>query len=95
MSITEALKKTIDDLRLEERAEVISEDIDRLTSETLQKVGSYVATREEHINGLIDKVAATLDGRTEGRFAGEIGKVTDVAHRSVARLADQGPDTPA
>jgi hypothetical protein len=95
MSITETLKKTIDDLRIEERAEVLSQDIDRLTAETWEKVGSYVSSREEHINGLIDKVAATLDSRTEGRFAGEIGKVSDVAHRSVARLAEQGPGTPA
>ncbi len=91
MSITEQLKKAIDDLRIDERVETLSQEGARVYTQTLESVGGYVSSREEDINALIDKVADSLDTRTEGRFAGEIGKMTGTAHRGVAKLADQGP----
>ena len=80
MTITETLKKTLDDLQLEQRAEALG-----------QSVGDYVAAREDDISALVDKVATTLDSRTEGRFADEIGKVSATVRSAVARLAEQGP----
>lgn len=91
MSITETLKKTIEDLQLDQRAESLTKDLNGVYSQTLESVGGYVSSREDDITALIDKVASTLDGRTEGRFATEIGKVAGTVHRGVTRLAEQGP----
>ena len=90
MSISENLKKTIDDLQLDERLQALTQDLNGAYAQTLESVGGYVSSREDDITALIGKVAATLDGRTEGRFAGEIGKVADTVQRGVTRLAEQG-----
>ena len=90
MSITETLKKTIDDLQLDERVEALAKDLDGAYAQTLESVGGYVSSREDDITALIDKVAATIDSRTEGRFAGEIGKVVGSVKGGVTRLAEQG-----
>jgi hypothetical protein len=95
MSITETLRKTIDDLRADERVETLVQDLDRITTQALETVGGYVSAREEHINGFVEKVAATLDNRPEGRFADEIGKVTGLVHGGVASLAERGSTDPA
>jgi hypothetical protein len=94
MSIAENLKKTIDDLRIDERVDALAQDLDRVYAQTMQSVGGYVSSREEHINGLIEKVASTLDTRTEGRFSGEITKVAGTVHRGVTKLAAQDDPTP-
>ena len=91
MSITETLKKALDDLQVDQRVETLAQDLDRLSAQALEVVGGYVAAREEQISTLVDKVATTVDSRTEGRFAGEIGKVTGLVQGGVTRLADQGP----
>ena len=90
MSITETLKKTIDDLQLDERVDGLTKDLNGVYSQTLESVGGYVSTREDDITALIGKVAATIDSRTEGRFAGEIEKVAGTVQRGVTRLAEQG-----
>jgi hypothetical protein len=90
MSLTETLKKTIDDLQLDRRVETIAQDLDRISAQALETVGGYVSAREEHISDLVDKVATTLDTRTDGRFAGEIGKVAGLVHDGVTKLAGQG-----
>lgn len=91
MSITETLKKTIDDLHIEQRLAAVSGDLDRVYATTLQSVSGYVAAREDDITALVDKVATTLDTRTEGRYTGEIGKVTETVRRGVTKLVEQGP----
>lgn len=91
MSITETLKRTLEDLQLEDRVETLTQDLDRLSAQALESLGGYVASREGELDALIDKVAGTLDSRTEGRFAGEIGKVAGLAHTGLAKLAGQGP----
>lgn len=91
MSITETLKKTIDDLQLDQRAEALTKDLNGVYAQTLQQVGGYVSSREADITALIDKVVTSIDTRTEGRFAGEIGKVAGTVKGGVTRLAEQGP----
>ena len=90
MSITETLKKTLDELQIEQRLAGLGQDLDRVYASTLESVTGYVATREDDIASLVDKVATTIDTRTEGRFADEIGKVTRTLHRSVSTLAERG-----
>jgi hypothetical protein len=91
MSITENLKKTIDDLQIERRLETLAQDLDQLYGQTRESVGGYISSREDDITALVDKFASSLDTRTEGRFSGEIGKVAGTVHRSVAKLAEQDP----
>lgn len=93
MNITETLKQTIDELRIDERVEALSQEITEAYAQSRESLGGYVASRHDEITGLIEKVAATLDSRTEGRFAGEIGKLADVARRGVTRVAEQDGDT--
>ena len=95
MSISETLetlKRTIDDLQLEQRLETLGLDLDRISGQALESVGGYVSSREDDLTALIDKVATTIDSRTEGRFADQIGKATELARTGLARLADQGGD---
>jgi hypothetical protein len=54
-------------------------------------VSDYAAAREDDITALVDKVATTLDTRTEGRYAEEIGTVTETVHRGVTKLVEQSP----
>lgn len=91
MNITATLKKTLDDLQLDQRVETFAQDLDRFSAQALETIGGYVSSREEHITGLVEKVATTLDTRTEGRFAGEIGKVAGLVQGGVTKLVEQRP----
>ncbi len=92
MSLSDDVKKVLDDLQVEKRLAEASEAIDRHAGTAVQSLGGYVAAREEHITELIERTAGKVDERTEGRYAGAIDKLRAGLQTGVARIAEKKPD---
>lgn len=55
------------------------------------KAGAFAAEHEGTAGGALDKAARFVNEKTDGRYAGQVGKVTEVARKGVARAADEAP----
>ena len=92
MSLSDDVKKVLDDLQVEKRLQDASEQIDRTARTAMANLGGYVAARETEINDLIDRTAGKVDDRTEHRWSDTLDKVRAGLHTGVARLAEKKPD---
>jgi hypothetical protein len=80
---------TIDFLKLK-----IGEAADQalqLADQARGKAGSFAAEHSDRAGGAIGKAGEFVNSRTDGKYAGTVGKVSDLARKGVDLAADQAP----
>jgi len=90
-NIADKLKQTIDELEIDRHVNDFVVQIETVFSAARDKVGALAAERGDEVESFLDKMSTTIDERTEGRYAGQVGKVRDTVSTTVARLAEHAP----
>ena len=67
MTITETLKKTVDDLKLDERFTEIASQTEKAFKTAVEKVGTFANDKRSDIDGIIEKEEGELKERNEGK----------------------------
>ncbi|HNM97557.1 MAG TPA: Rv0909 family putative TA system antitoxin [Marmoricola sp.] len=91
MTITETLKKKVDELELERRFNEIAEQTERVFKTAVEKAGDLAHDKRADIDGLLDKVEGALNQRTEGKYADKVTKVKTNLQTGVDKLAEKRP----
>lgn len=91
MTITETLKKTVDDLKLDERFTEIASQTEKAFKTAVEKVGTFANDKRSDIDGLLDKAEGAFNERTEGKYADKVTKVKGTVKTGVDKLADKRP----
>ncbi|MEZ0163811.1 antitoxin [Kineococcus sp. LSe6-4] len=62
-----------------------------LADQARGRAGSFAAEHSDRAGGAIGKAGEFVNSRTDGRFAGQVTRVSDLARRGVDLAADQAP----
>jgi hypothetical protein len=57
----------------------------------LDKVKGLVADNADKVDSAIDKAADIVDQKTQGKYAGQVDKVSDMAKKAVDKTNPQTP----
>ncbi len=103
--LTEQLKAKLDELELERHLKEAAVQAEELARTAIGKAGEVVHTNSDKISAFLDKAGASIDEKTEGKYAEQVAKVRGLVDTGVAKIAEQrpgatgepgaGPDTPA
>lgn len=100
-NIADKLKQTIDELEIDRHVNDLVIQVETAFTTARDKVATLAAERGDEVERFLDKVSTSIDERTEGRFAPQVGKVRETVSTGVTRLAEYRPadvaptDTPA
>ncbi|MEI2714968.1 MAG: antitoxin [Nocardioides sp.] len=89
MTITETLKKKIDELEIEKHVQTFAAEAEKLVHRGLAAAGDLAHERGAEIEGFLDKATAKVDERTDGKYADQVGKVAGQLKTGVSRLAQR------
>lgn len=92
-NIADKLKQTIDELEIDRHVNELVIHAENAFHAARDKVATLAAERGDEVERLLDKVTTTIDERTEGRFAPQVGKVRETVSTGVTKLAAYRPDT--
>lgn len=90
-NIADKLKQTIDDLEIDRHVNDLVIQLETAFTTARDKVATLAAEHGDDVERFLDKVSTTIDERTEGRFAPQVGKVRETVSTGVTRLADHRP----
>ncbi len=93
-NISEKLKQVIDELDLDRHANDLVIQAEGMLVAARDKVATLAAERGDEVERLLDKVSTTIDERTEGRYAGELGKIRHTVTSGLTRMAEHRPVDP-
>lgn len=93
-NISEKLKQVVDELDLDRHANDLVIQAEGMFVAARDKVATLAAERGDEVERLLDKVSTTIEERTEGRYASELGKIRDTVTSGLTRLAEHRPVDP-
>lgn len=85
------LKATIDDLEIDKHVNDLTIQLETAFVSAREKVATLASERGDDVERFLDKASASIDERTEGRFASQVGKVRETVSGVVTKLADYRP----
>jgi hypothetical protein len=88
-TISETLKQKIDELELDRRLSEATVAGEKALKQALAKAGEYAHDNREKAEALLDKAAAAIDEKTDGKYAQKLGRVKDQVRAGIDKLADQ------
>jgi hypothetical protein len=88
-TITDTLKQKLDELEVERRLEEAVKVAEQAMLKAVAALSGYAKQHEAEIHGWLDKAGATIDDKTQGKYAGQVAQVKDQVRRGVATLADR------
>lgn len=91
MTITETVKKKIDELELDKRFTEIAGQTERVFKTAVEKAGELAHDRRADIDGLLDKAEGAFNERTEGKYADKVTKAKSSVKTGVDKLAEKRP----
>lgn len=89
MSINDKLKQKLDELDLDRHVNDLVVSAEAAVHSARLRAGEIAAERAPDVDRLLTRVSTSIDERTEGRFAPQLGKVRAQVNHGVARLAEQ------
>lgn len=90
-NIADKLKQTIDELELDKHANELAIQLESAFTTVREKVGTLAAERGGDVEAFLDKASASIEERTEGRYASHVDKVRETVSTAVTRLAEYRP----
>ena len=99
MTITDTLKKKLDELEIERHVAETTAEIERVVIDAVGKAGNLAHERRTDIAGWLDKAGEAINERTEGRYADQVAGVRSKIEHGVDKVASQRaveehPDAP-
>jgi MT0933-like antitoxin protein len=92
-NIADKLKQTIDELEIDRHVNDFVIQVENAFTTARDKVATLAAERGDEVESFLDKVSASFDQRTEGRFAPQVDKVRETVVTGVTKLAEYRPGT--
>ena len=89
MSISETLKQKIDEFDLDRRFNDLAIQTERGVNIALDRASEWADQHRSEIAGWIDKAGATVDDKTDGKYAEHVAKVKTGVSATVTKLADR------
>jgi hypothetical protein len=89
--INETLKQRIDELDLDSRLNEFSDRAELAFKRALDTAAEYAHEHRDEVDRLLTRVSASIDERTEGKYADKVTKVREQLDRGVERLAERRP----
>ena len=93
-NISDKLKQTIDELQIDRHVNDFAIQVESAFTTARDRIAILAAERGDEVERVLDKVSATLDERTEGRYAAQLDKLRERVSTGVSRLAEQRPSEP-
>ena len=94
MAFSESMRRRIEELDLERRLAIASEQGRQAMHRAVESAGSYAHQHRTDIAAILDKAGGAVDRRTDGKYAARVGTLKAQLNRGVARLADRRPTDP-
>jgi hypothetical protein len=95
MTITEQLKRMLDELEIERHVTEAAADLERAVITGVGRAGSLAHERRTDIGEWLERAAGAINDRTEGRYADQVAGVRSQIESGVERLAEQRSEPPA
>jgi len=89
--INETLKQKIDELDLDRRLNDLSEQAEQVIRRTLDSAAEYAHEHQDDVDRLLTKMSASIDERTEGKYADKVTMVREQLEKGVSKLAERRP----
>ena len=70
-----------------------TEQAKEVAEQARHRAGEFAAEHSGKAEGAIGKAGEFVNTRTDGKYAGTVGKVSDLARKGVDKAADQAPPT--
>ena len=88
-NLTDTLKRTIDELELERRLDQAARAAEHGMTRALDALSGYAREHEADLQRWLDKAGATIDDRTQGKYAGQVAQLKEQVRRGVATLTER------
>ncbi len=89
--INETLKQKIDELDLDRRLNDFTEHAEQTARRTLDTAAEYAHEHQDDVDRLLTRMSASIDERTDGKYADKVTKVREQLERGVSKLAERRP----
>ena len=89
--INETLKQKIDELDLDRRLNELAAQAEQAVNRAIDTAADYAHEHRDDVDRLLTRVSATIDERTDGKYADKVTKVREQVDRGVGKLADRRP----
>ena len=90
-NFADKLKHTLDELEIDRHVNDLVIQVESALTTAREKVGTLAAERGDEVERFLEKASASIDERTEGRYASHVGKVRETVSTAVTRLAEYRP----
>jgi hypothetical protein len=94
MTFAEDLKRKVNEFELDRRFSEAVDASEKAVARAVEKAGEIAQERSGDISQLLDRAGASIDERTDGKYAEKVGRVKDQLNRGVAKVAEQAPPRP-
>lgn len=85
--INETLKRAIDEIDLDKRADELVEGAERVFHTALERAAAYTHEHRDDIDRRLDRLGEAVEERTEGRFTARAEEVRGRLDSGLDRLA--------
>lgn len=89
MTISDQLKKTIDDLEIERHVSRLVAQAEEAVVRAVAAAGDYAHEHGDDIARFLERAGGAVNQRTDARFADVVENVSTQVNRGVAKLAEQ------
>ena len=90
--INETLKQKIDELDLDTRLNEAVDQAERVVQRGLDTAADLARDHRDDVERALDRISASIDGRTEGKYAEQVGRVRGTVELGLRKLAERHPD---
>ena len=94
MAFSESMRRRIEELDLERRLAIASEQGRQAMHRAVESAGSYAHQHRTDVAAMLDRAGGAVDRRTDGKYAAQVGKLKTQLNLGLARLADHRPADP-
>jgi hypothetical protein len=93
MSFLDKMKKKAEELELDKKAKGLQETATVAAKQAREKAGGFTADNRDKIDRYVEKAAATIDTKTDGKYADKVAKVKETVGKGVDKVAEGSPST--
>ncbi|WP_207769316.1 antitoxin [Nocardioides currus] len=90
-SFLDQLKRAYDDLEIDRHLTEAADQLESAFVSARSMVATLAAERGDEVEDFLDKASSSIDERTDGRYAEQVGKVREGVSGVVAKLAEYRP----